>query len=45
MRKGILTALAALSVIVQMYAGDITGKVAFEGTPPKPARRQARTFR
>jgi len=38
MRKGILTALAALSVIVQMYAGDITGKVAFEGTPPKPAR-------
>jgi plastocyanin len=38
MRKGVLTALAALSVIVQMYAGDITGKVAFEGTPPKLAR-------
>jgi plastocyanin len=38
MRKGVLTATAALSVIMQVYAGDITGKVAFEGTPPKPAR-------
>jgi plastocyanin len=38
MRRGIAAVLAALCIVVQLQAGDITGKITFEGTPPKPAR-------
>ena len=38
MRNGMSTVLAVLSIALQAYAGDVTGKVSFEGTPPKPVR-------
>jgi plastocyanin len=38
MRKECMTALVAFSFVVQAYAGDISGKVLFSGTPPKPVR-------
>jgi plastocyanin len=33
-----MTALVAFSFVMQAYAGDISGKVLFSGTPPKPVR-------
>jgi plastocyanin len=38
MRFGVVTALAGLCIAMQAHAGDITGKVSFEGVPPKPVR-------
>lgn len=38
MRRVLMTVVAALSVVVHAYAGDVTGKISFEGTAPKPVR-------
>ncbi len=38
MRYHLLVPLALFFIVLQAYAGDITGKISFSGTPPKPAR-------
>lgn len=38
MRKGIMAVLVGLFAATMANAGDITGKVTFDGTAPKPAR-------
>jgi plastocyanin len=38
MRKGLIAAVATLCIVVHAHAGDISGKVVFSGTPPKPVR-------
>ncbi|RPH37892.1 DUF2012 domain-containing protein [bacterium] len=38
MRNRIMAALVTLLIAAQAHAGDITGKVSFAGTPPKPVR-------